>query len=344
MQWNTRRIVHYAFFVLVVAAIIYFLYAVREVLLVFFLGGLLAYLLFRPVLWIEKRGLKRTWAILVLYLLVAGVVGAVLAFAVPATVRELTELAQAYPRYARQAQDIAGRIEEMQMPLQLNQVIRENLGRVETTIYDWLSAFLGQFYNFLGKIFAIIFSPILAFYILNDWEKIRDAILNLLSPHGRREASGLFRQVDTVLIEFIKGHLTVALFVGTATGVAALFFRVKFPFLIGILAGVTNLVPYFGPFLGGIPAVGIALSQSFRTALFMTSAILVIQQVESNLVTPKIIGDRLGMHPLLIVFALLAGGKLMGIWGMLFAVPIAAVLKVFFSWAFLKAVEWGGET
>lgn len=339
MQWNVKRASHYALFIVVIATIAYFLYAVREVLLAFFLGGLLAYLLFRPVLWIEKRGLKRTWAILVLYLLVAGVVGVALAFAVPAIVRELSELAQAYPRYARHAQDMAGRIEDIQMPLQLNQVIRENLGRVEATIYDWLGAFLGQFYNFLGKIFAIIFSPILAFYILNDWEKIRDALLNLFSPHARREASGLFRQMDTVLIEFIKGHLTVALFVGAATGVAALFLKVKFPLLIGILAGVTNLVPYFGPFLGGIPAVGIALSQSFRTALFMTIAILVIQQIESNLVTPKIIGDRLGMHPLLIVFALLAGGKLMGIWGMLFAVPVAAVLKVFLSWVFLKTVE-----
>ena len=339
MQWNVKRASHYALFIVVIATIAYFLYAVREVLLAFFLGGLLAYLLFRPVLWIEKRGLKRTWAILVLYLLVAGVVGVVLALAVPAIVRELSELAQAYPRYARHAQDMAGRIEDIQMPLQLNQVIRENLGRVEATIYDWLGAFLGQLYNFLGKIFAIIFSPILAFYILNDWEKIRDALLNLFSPHARREASGLFRQMDTVLIEFIKGHLTVALFVGAATGVAALFLKVKFPLLIGILAGVTNLVPYFGPFLGGIPAVGIALSQSFRIALFMTIAILVIQQIESNLVTPKIIGDRLGMHPLLIVFALLAGGKLMGIWGMLFAVPVAAVLKVFLSWVFLKTVE-----
>lgn len=339
MAVNSRKLSHYLIFFAVLIVSIYFLYLVREVLLTFFLGALLAYLLFRPVAYIEKKGLKRVWAIVILYLGVAGVFAIILALAIPGLVQELTGLAQLYPHYAQQAQEMAGRIEQLNAPEQLNQVINKNLGRFESYIYQALNSFLSGFYNFLGKILALVFSPILAFYIMNDWEKIRENFLNLFPPRARHDIIMLGQQIDNVLIEFIKGHLMVAAFVGAGTGIAAALIGVKFPFLIGLISGVTNLVPYFGPVLGGIPAIALAASESLRLALYMTAAIILIQQVESNLITPKIIGDKLGLHPLVIVFALLAGGKLLGIWGMLFAVPITAVLKVIVGWSYLKLVE-----
>lgn len=339
MQVNSRKLSHYLIFFAVLLVSIYFLYMVREVLLTFFLGALLAYLLFRPVCYIEKKGLKRVWAIIVLYLGVAAILGIILALAVPGLVRELSKLAELYPQYAEQAQQMAGRIDQINAPEQLSQVINKNLGKIESYIYQALNSFLSGFYNFLGKILALIFSPILAFYIMNDWEKIRENFLNLFSPRARHEITMISHQIDNVLIEFIKGHLMVAAFVGSGIGISAALIGVKFPLLIGILSGVTNLVPYFGPILGGMPAIALAASESFRLALYMTIAIVVIQQLESNLITPKIIGDKLGLHPLVIVFALLAGGKLLGIWGMLFAVPITAILKVIVGWSYLKLVE-----
>lgn len=339
MQVNSRKLSHYLIFFAVLLVSIYFLFLVREVLLTFFLGALLAYLLFRPVCYIEKKGLKRVWAIIVLYLGVAAILGIILALAVPGLVRELSKLAELYPQYAEQAQQMAGRIDQINAPEQLSQVINKNLGKIESYIYQALNSFLSGFYNFLGKILALIFSPILAFYIMNDWEKIRESFLNLFSPRARHEITMISHQIDNVLIEFIKGHLMVAAFVGSGIGISAALIGVKFPLLIGILSGVTNLVPYFGPILGGMPAIALAASESFRLALYMTIAIVVIQQLESNLITPKIIGDKLGLHPLVIVFALLAGGKLLGIWGMLFAVPITAILKVIVGWSYLKLVE-----
>src|SRR5690606_4725537 len=131
----------------------------------------------------------------------------------------------------------------------------------------------------------------------------------------------------------------VASFVGLMVGLAAFLLGVKYPLILGIISGVTNLIPYFGAFLGAIPAVAVALTDSWRLALYMALAIFAIQQVESGLITPRVIGNRLGLHPLVIVFALLSGGKLLGIWGMLFAVPLAAALKVFISWFYLKLVK-----
>lgn len=335
---GSSRIIRYSFFIMVVLATIYFLFLVREVLLSFFLGGILAYLLFRPISFLERKGIKRLWGILLVYLLMFSALFIFFSLAVPAMVVELNQMTEVIPDYADQARDISQSIDGMELG-KLTPILKENLEEIENRLLEGLKDFLGGFYSFLGKILALAFSPILAFYIINDWEKIRDAVLSLFSPSARREIKTVLGRVDVALIEFLKGHLIIAAFVGIFTGVAAALLRVKFPFLIGFIAGVADLVPYFGAIFGGIFAVFIAFSSSLRLALYMALAVLIIQQVESNIVTPRIMGGKLGMHPLLIVFALLAGGKLMGIWGMLLAVPLAAAIKVIAEWVFLKMVE-----
>ena len=338
MLLASSKIYRYFFFIVVVLATIYFLFLVREVLLTFFLGAVLAYLLFRPISFLERKGLKRVWAILLLYLLLLAVFSLFFSLAVPAMVVELNQMAGILPDYADQARDMAKSIDGMELG-KLTPILKENLNQIENKLFKGLENFLGGFYSFLGKFLALAFSPILAFYIINDWEKIRDAFLGLFSPSFRREIKALLEKIDEALIEFLKGHLIIATFVGIVTGIAAALLGVKFPLLIGLVAGVADLVPYFGAFLGGFFAILIALSESLQLALYMGLAVLLIQQVESNIITPRIMGGKLGMHPLLIVFALLAGGKLMGIWGMLLAVPLAAALKVVIQWAFLKMVE-----
>lgn len=339
MKLTANRILRYIMFFLVAAATFYFLYTVREVVLTFAVGGLLAYLLFRPVIYIEKKGLSRTWSIIMLYLMFLGMLTLITWMTIPRVVAELSDIAKVMPHYAGQAQDLAARVEKMDLPAQVHQIIKENITRMEGFIYSSLKGFVSGVYKFFGKIYIVIFAPILAFYILKDWEKIKDNFLNLFPPGARADCTVLAREMDTVLIEFFKGHLMVSSMVGILTGLAAVIIGVKYALLIGIISAVTNLVPYFGPFLGGIPAIGLALSESGSMAIYMTIAIVVIQQVESNLVTPRIIGDRLGLHPLLIVFALLAGGQLLGIWGMLLAVPVTGVLKVVLNFAFYKLVE-----
>ncbi|HPT68967.1 MAG TPA: AI-2E family transporter, partial [Syntrophomonas sp.] len=230
-------------------------------------------------------------------------------------------------------------IHNFHLPGKLDLMLQDNIARIEKFILDLLKGMVNGIYGFFSKALMIVFAPILAVYIINDWEKIKAAILFILPPASRREAIILTDKIDSVWIEYLKGHLLVSVLVGVATGIAAMIIGVDFALVIGIIAGLTNLVPYFGPFLGGIPAIILALAQSWQDGLYMTGAIILIQQLESNLITPKIIGDKLGMHPLIIVFALLAGGELLGILGMLIAVPLTAALRIIVSFAYLKFVE-----
>ncbi|MDD2620115.1 MAG: AI-2E family transporter, partial [Syntrophomonadaceae bacterium] len=286
-----------------------------------------------------KKGVKGVWAILILYLILLAAIGLLLFLLLPGMIRELSEMARLLPGYAQELEQMVGYLDHMKMPAELKTGLSDSINQGRASIYNALNSFIGGFYDFLGKILALVFSPILAFYIMNDWEKIKESFLNLLSPRARRQVTILATQIDIVLIEFLKGHLMVATFVGSMIGIAAFLLGVRFPLLLGLLGGIADLIPYFGAFLGAIPAVMAAMGESFRLAMYMAAAVLIIQQVESNIITPRIMSSKLGIHPLMLVFALLSGGKLLGIWGMLFAVPILATLKVIVRWGYLKLVE-----
>jgi len=334
-----NKVFRYIIFGLVAFATICFVYLVREVVYTFLAGALLSYLLFRPVVFVEKRGLSRIWGILIVYLLLAAFAALLLWIAVPRLMKELNEVAAMMPAYAAHMEEISGRIHDFHLPGKLDLMLQDNTARIEKFILDLLKGIVNGIYGFFSKALMIVFAPILAVYIIKDWEKIKAALLFILPPASRREAIILTDKIDSVWIEYLKGHLLVSVLVGVATGIAAMIIGVDFALVIGIIAGLTNLVPYFGPFLGGIPAIILALAQSWQDGLYMTGAIILIQQLESNLITPKIIGDKLGMHPLIIVFALLAGGELLGILGLLIAVPLTAALRIMVSFAYLKFVE-----
>ncbi|WP_073090995.1 AI-2E family transporter [Thermosyntropha lipolytica] len=338
MDLTVRVWQRWLFFIVVALATIYFLYLVRSVLFSFALGFLLAYLLFRPVRYIERRGIRRLWAILLVYASVLALSFLFLYFALPGIIKEMTALAHLLPRYADQTEEIMSKIDHIDMPHKLKEVFWKNVRDIEEFIYKGLNSLVKGIYDVLETALFLIFAPILAFYVMMDWEKIGDGFLHLFSPPVRLEIKQLFKDIDEVLISFIKGYFLVACIVGGLTGVTAYFIGVKFPLLLGILAGITNLIPFLGAFLGGIPAVLLALTDSWRLALYMALGIVIIQQLESNFITPRIIGNRLGLHPLVIVFALLAGGNLLGIWGMLIGVPLAAVLRVIFSWFYGKII------
>lgn len=334
-----NKVFRYIIFGVVAFATLCFVYLVREVVYTFLAGALLAYFLFRPVVFIEQRGLPRIWGIVIIYLLLAALAALLLWIAVPRLIKELNEFAAMMPAYAAQLEDISGRMHNLHLPGKLDLMLQDNTARIENFIFAQLKGMVNGIYAFFSKALVIVFAPILAIYIIKDWEKIKAALLFILPPASRREALILTDRIDSVWIEYLKGHLLVSALVGLATGIAALIIGVEFALVIGIIAALTNLVPYFGPILGGIPAIALALVQSWQDGLYMAIAIVLIQQLESNLLTPKIIGDKLGMHPLIVVFALLAGGELLGILGMLIAVPLTAALRIIISSAYLKFVE-----
>lgn len=337
MGWSSK-IVRTIILLGVVGTTFYFLFLVRDVVFSFLAGGIFAYFLYRPVIWLENKGCKRVWAILSIYFLVITMIALITWFTIPTLIAELSNLASLLPQYESRLQEFTDRLNGMQVPGRIGEIIAQYTEKLENGIYAALDNIASSLYNLLNKAILVVFAPIMAFYIVKDWDLIKQNVGNFWPPVTRREMGTLIEKIDLVIMEFFKGYLIIACIVGLLIGVAAALIGVPYPLLLGVLGGIGEMIPYFGPFLGGIPAVGLALSHSLTEAVYMVLALIAIQQLEGNIITPRLIGERVGLHPLLMVFALLAGGKLMGVWGLLIAVPLAAALKILGAYLYLKLI------
>ncbi len=182
--------------------------------------------------------------------------------------------------------------------------------------------------GFVSGAFNLIISPILAFFILKDLPKIKETVVNLFPEQNRLEFLNIVSKVNKVLSGFLKGQLIIAIFVGTIATIWFAILGLPFSLLLGMLVGLLNIIPYFGPIVGGGLAALVGLFNSPLTALLVIIGMIVISQVDAALISPLVLKKQVDLHPVLIIFAMLIGGSLMGILGFLLAVPVAAVLKV----------------
>jgi len=321
---------------------LYLLYLVRGIMLPFILALVLAYVLNPFVVVLEEYKFSRTSALVVIYIIGISVVVAALVYGIPLIVRELTELAGAVPGLAAEAQNLVlsmyDRYRSIPIPASVREVFMNNVRNIEAGLIRGIQTAINTILGFFSNLFSLILAPILAFYILKDWERIGRRVKSLFPVQWEAPITALWEEVDRVLIGFIRGYLFVSVIVGVFTGIGLKLIGMDFVVLLGIIAGLTNFVPYFGPIIAAVPIVTLALLDSTTLALQALVVMVVVQQLESSLITPAVLGDSVGLHPVTIVFVLLAGGSLFGLPGLLLAVPVAAVLRIIFGYAYYNMI------
>ncbi len=342
--WKERKILRFFILSALAVAVAYFLYLLRGLFISLVLAVLLSYLINPLVGAISKRGAPRVAAILWAYLALFLVMAGFFMYGFPLIIDQLNMLVEAIPQYTIQAQEITQSIQDryshLGMPDGMKQVFDERIHWLEETMLERVGSILASIVGLVGSIFKIILAPVLSFYILKDLELIKIKALSILPAAWRDDAVDLFKQIDRVLGSFIQGYLLVAAIVGGMTAVVMALLGVDFALMLGMFAGLTELIPYFGPIIGAVPAVCLALLESKWLAVKVIAAFFIIHQLEGNIISPKILGDRVGLHPLVVIFSLLAGGELYGLAGMLLAVPVAAVLRVIVNFIFHKTAAW----
>lgn len=341
MPWWREKIYYRRIFYVLLAVFAAFLvYLVRGILPAFLLAGVLVYLLNPLVDAVEKKGTRRVPAILLVYLAAVTIAAALVLYVAPRMVEQLNSLARAIPVYTEQAQALGADIEERYtragLPGEMKEIIDHQFNRMEKELLTIAERAAAGIMGLVGHLFNIFLAPILAFYLLKDLGHFKSEFTRLLPVRWRMDALELLHDINRVLRSYIQGYLLVCVIVGVVTGLTLAFLGVDFALTLGIFAGLTELIPYFGPVIGAVPAVSLALLESKWLALKVVLVFLVIHQLEGNILSPKILGDRVGLHPLAVIVFLLAGGKLYGLAGMLLAVPTAAVLKIFISFAWRK--------
>jgi predicted PurR-regulated permease PerM len=312
-------------------------FVLRGVLLPFVAGMAVAYFLDPACDRLEKLGCSRALATTIITACFFALLVTVLIFVAPLLYAQMVAFAERVPGYLSALNEAA--TPAMAFLQQFSDgedgsKLREAVGGYSADIVRWLSQLLGRLLSGIdalaGLAALVVLTPIVTFYMLRDWDRIV-ADLNHWLPRAQaetiREQAAL---VDQTLAAFVRGQSLVCILLGFFYAIGLTLAGLEFGIIVGFMTGLISFVPYFGMLLGFLVGTGLAIAQfgELVPVLIVASVFVVGQFIEGNFVTPKIVGERVGLHPVWIIFALLAGGALFGFVGVLLAVPVAAVVGV----------------
>jgi len=227
---------------------------------------------------------------------------------------------------------------KVEFPDFINNYIAMIFARVEEAFIIIINRAGEMFLIFLSRAFIFLITPVLIFYFLKDIEEIKKNFWFLIPNRYHQDLKELLENINQTIMGFLRGQLIVCSFVGLGITLGLYLLDVKFPIILGVIAGVLNVVPYFGPFIGAIPAFSVAAFYSFSLAISVLVLFIVIQQIESSIVSPEVLGEEVGLHPIFILFSILAGGELLGWLGLIIAIPLAAIIKEILKFLWYKGL------
>jgi predicted PurR-regulated permease PerM len=328
-----------SFFWLAVAAFIgYLIYLLSPILTPFLLAAILAYMGDPLADKLEANKVPRTLGVLIVMALLIGSIVLILVILVPLFEKQATTLMQNLPQYLEALRsylspwltrfgidfelDIAG----------IKQALRESLPAAQGLARKLIPTLTTGGLALIEFVTNLVLMPVVLFYVLRDWDSMIGAIDGTIPLRWRDHVRSLARDVDKVLGQFLRGQLSVMFLIAVFYVTGLWIVGLDFALPIGILAGLLTFIPYLGAIVGFVLATlaGLIQFQSFGGLIPIWIVFFLGQMLEGMVITPWLVGDRIGVHPVLVIFALLAFGKLFGFFGVLLALPVSAALMVAF--------------
>ncbi len=333
----------------------FFWYVLRPIRIVFpplVVALIVVYLLNPAVGALERRGMKRLWATLILYVVMLGALGTLLSFLIPVVSHQIAQFSSGIPdlltRFQQGLDAFARRLGISVDTANLVQLFRPGTGAA--------SIFLSRLTSFTSGVVkaavVLLLGPLLAFYLLVDLPKIRRGARSLVPATRRAEATDLARRVGQTLGGFFRGQLVVAILVGLVSMLGFWLVGLPYSVVVGLLTALFALVPLIGTVIAAIPALFVALTTSGHTggllhvrggwplALACVLVLVAAQQLDSRVLAPRLLDAGARLHPITVLLSLLIGGTLLGLWGMLLAVPAAMVTKVIALYVWDTRAQW----
>ncbi|UKS64140.1 AI-2E family transporter [Rossellomorea marisflavi] len=296
----------------------------------FIIGAFIAYLLHPVVEKLHELGIHRGIAILLIYLLFFGSIGWGIYKGTPAIIHQIDDLSKNAPvltdQYNRGLTYI--QYKTAAWPDGIQSMLDKRINGLEAWVTGLAAVVLAILMKFMNSLLIIAIIPFVSFYLLKDVVKVKRFFIRLTPRKWRESSASFLRDVDASLGGYIRGQLLVCLIIFGVSTSALWLIGMKYPLILGLIIGVTNVIPYFGPIIGAIPAVLVASTISLHMVIYVAIIVLILQFLEGNILSPLIVGKTLHMHPLFIMGALIIGGEVQGVIGMIVAVPALAIIKV----------------
>ncbi|MFZ3576450.1 AI-2E family transporter [Virgibacillus sp. DJP39] len=295
----------------------------------FLIALFIAYLLYPLVLKLHSLNIPKGLTILIIYILFFGGILFTVKQIYPLFIRQLTELSEQIPEFTTLYKNLIYQMYES--TAFLPETVHDKMDSLFMKIENTLGKLIEKIATSITRIFDIIVLltviPVLVFYFLKDTDKIKNWFKKWIPESYHTRAHDVLFSIDKSLGNYIRGQLLVSLFVIVASFGCFYFLGLKYALVLAIIVGIFNFIPYFGPIIGMLPAVAIAFTVSTQLVLFVVITVFTIQLIESNLLSPYIVGKSIHIHPVAIIFALLIGGEIGGVIGLLLAVPVLTVTK-----------------
>lgn len=317
-----------------------FIFLLSPILSPFLLGALLAFLGDPLVDRLEARGFSRGGGVAVVFLLFAVALGLLLSVFIPILLSQLDQLVRNIPAiYQWLGQDVLPWLQRQfsTSPIKLPAIDWEtqlaehwqSMGRLTAST---LARITDSGLAFIGGLFNLAIVPVVAFYLMRDWDVMVEAMLDLVPRPWQENISLMVGEADDVLGAFIRGQFLVMVAQAVLYSVGLWLVGLQFAFILGTVAGLASIIPYAGAVIGvgaSLIVVWIQYGWELTPYLLVAGVFGIGQLLEGWVLTPLLVGDRIGLHPVAVIFALMAGAQLAGFTGMLIALPVAAVLLVF---------------
>ena len=339
-----------------------------------------AYIIDPLVNYLERKGIKRQFGVIIVYITVILIFAVLIISVIPKTINEISNLLTSLPDmvdtltknvndsmseffakfnvelpdnfidvYKKSNPKVEGNVETPEIVSNIldsiTKAVNKLVGNMQESLMKSASNLLSKLYGLVTGAFRLLLVLIFSFYFSVDKEKFTLKLKKAIPNKHRKDVTYLATRIDTALQQFIRGRLLMAIFVGVLTMIYLLILRVDFAIIIGLITCVADIIPYIGPFLGCAPAVLFAFMDSPIKALWVLILFVLIQWVENNILAPKLIGDSTGLSPLIVLISIIIGGGLFGVWGMVISVPITSIIFILVDFVKIKyndrySVDW----
>ncbi|CAI2682750.1 AI-2E family transporter [Apilactobacillus apinorum] len=288
----------------------------------------------------KTKNISRNFAITIVYLLLLGIIVYIVSSFLPRLFNQVTNLISNLPDIAKDITKYAQA--HSQKGIFKTLYSSGIMEKIQSYVYNYVQNSLGGITQSVGAIIStatsavviIVTVPVVLFYMLKDGHKMIPNIAKVLPRRSRRRTIKLLEKMSDTISHYIGGQMIECLFVGVFTSIGYVVIGQNYALLLGVFAGVCNIIPYVGPYIGIMPSVFVALSDSVSKLIAVVIVVIIVQQLDGNLVYPNVIGKSLNIHPLTIIIILLAAGNIAGLMGMILAIPLYAVIKVIVQYVY----------
>ncbi len=331
-----KKIYKYIIVFILISILVYLslkISVIRDVLYLLFISFVIAYTL-KPI---QKRMIrsgnginKRTSALTLICILIVIIV-AIFSLIIPSVFRESLNINATIDNIQKFIDGFYLKLKPISNNKTMYIIMDNFYSKVNNQFIELFAKIFDSALNIGQNIVSIAVIPIISYYFLSDGDNIGNKILSFFPIKIRNMVKKISADIDKILGRYIVSQLFLCVLIGVATFIVLMFLKVDFPIILSIVNAFFNIIPYFGPVFGAVPAIFIALIKSPEKAMWVAIWLYVLQQIEGNILSPKVTGDSVSMHPLMVIILLIVGGKVAGVLGMILAIPLGVIVKVVYE-------------